>query len=67
MSKVLLLIMVAALVFFAFLRKDFSGSEPEATVVERKAEKPSDASTGAAPSPGNDPNMHNSPTRRLGF
>jgi hypothetical protein len=67
MSKVLLLMVVAALVFFAFLRADFGGSEPEAAAVERKAEKPSDASTGAAPSPGNDPNMHNSPTRRLGF
>jgi hypothetical protein len=65
MSKVVLLIVVASLGFLAY--KHFGASEPEApAVVERKVEKPSDM-TGAAPSPGNDPNLHNSPTRRLGF
>jgi hypothetical protein len=63
---------ITALVFVAFnsdkVRKYFGVTEPEAPpVAERKVEKPSDTSTGAAPSPGNDPNMHNSPTRRLGF
>jgi hypothetical protein len=65
MSKAVLLIVVASLGVLAY--KHFRASEPEElAVVERKYEKPANT-TGAAPSPGNDPNMHNSPTRRLGF
>ena len=65
--KIVLLI-VAVVVAFMIFRGGSSSDKAEidsAVMALKPDAEPQ--STGAAPSPGNDPNMHNSPTRRLGF
>jgi hypothetical protein len=65
--KIVLLI-VAVLVAFMIFRGGSSGDSAgvESAVTAPKPDS-QPQSSGAAPSPGNDPNLHNSPTRRLGF
>lgn len=66
--RIVSLIVIVAVVVFLILRGG-GGAETQSVgaTKPRAVEPQSSQTTGAAPSPGNDPNMHNSPTRRLGF
>jgi hypothetical protein len=64
--KIVLLIVVVVLGFLFFRGSADKPAESTAAPKSERLEQ-SSQTTGAAPSPANDPNMHNSPTRRLGF